>query len=226
MFNRYRTALMEAEGEGKTAPTPPVPPASAVPPTASTPPAPTAGEEFKAMSVEQFNARLAKERELATKAMLKETGFANLDEYKGFITKAKEAEEAKKSAEQKMQEKLAALEPLAPKLAAYEKDWSELLAIEESSIPEDKKSILDLAPPPEQVSARAKWIRNAKLKGLFNAAAPVVEDKKQPANTRAGIGTPPSPAPPPGQKRPVDMTPDEFRKYEQQKLAEHSASRR
>lgn len=175
-------------------------------------------------SPDAFKARLSKEREIGTKALLKDLGFGNLDEAKGFFAKAKEAEEAKKSAEQKMQEKIAALEPTAKKAAELETAVKQYLDAEESAIPAEKKSLLDLAPSSEQPHARLAWIAQAKAKGLFTVTPPTppAEEKKQPATSRAGNGNPPPPAHP-SPKHPREMTPDEFKAYERQKLAEHTA---
>lgn len=231
MFARYRTAFMNTvDALAGGAPTPPATPAAAAPvapaPPTTPPAAPSAGEEFKNMTPEQFSQRLSKEREQGTKALVRELGFEKVDDVKALLVRAKEEAEAKKSEQQKMQEKIAALEPSAKKAVELEAAVQKYLASEEAAIPEAKKGMLSLAPT--DAHARLEWIANAKALGLFTVAAPVAPTTPTPAplaNTRAGNGNPPPPAPPAGQKHPREMTDAEFKAYEAQWKASNSAPR-
>jgi hypothetical protein len=232
-LHRFRVYLMEAaDGGAGGGAVPAADDKSKTPANPPPPAAPAPGEEFKNMTTEQFNARLAKATEQGSKSLLKEFGFKDADEAKSFFEQAKKEADAKKTEEQRTKEKIAALEPLAAQATTLGKTIESYLTVEEGLVPEDKKALLDLAPPaddrPESKAARLDWIVKARAKGLFNATPPANagDDKaKQPANSRAGSGNPPPPAPPPGQKHPRDMTPDEFRRYEQQRIAEHTQRR-
>lgn len=180
------------------------------------------------MTAEQFAARLAKERDQGTKSLLKEFGFKDPDEAKSFFSTAQKEADAKKTEAQLMTEKLAKMEPLASKAESYEKAIAGYLAAEEALIPEDKKALLELAPPVENPQARLDWISKAKAKNLFAAdpaPAAAADATKTLATTRAGSGPPPPPAPPPGAKHPREMSPEEFKRYESQKLGEHTVRR-
>lgn len=245
MHMKYRTPLMNAAtaenvpgpSGASSVPTAQIPSASApLPPLApgqgQVQPAPASlPDDMKALidNPELFKTRLSKEREVATKGLVKELGFEKIEDAKSFFAEAKKDAEAKKTEAQRTAEKIAALEPLTGEVKQYETLVDDLLAVEVDCIPASKKSLLDdLAPSgekPEQKRARLLWVRKAKASGLFNETAPVAEEKKPPATSRAGSGNPPTPAPPAGEKHPRDMTSEEFKRFEQQKLAEHTARR-
>lgn len=237
MFRRLRF-LMEAEGGGGAggapAPAPATPAATPAPAPAAAPvapPAPLPEDMQKLVSnPDEFKARMAKERELGHKAVLKDFGFANVDEAKAFFDLARKEAEAKKSEQQKLSEKLATLEPLAGEVKSYEELVDGLLEIEVASIPEEKKALLnELAPAGDKASdkrQRLLWIRKAKEKGLFAVQPAAPATPAAPANTRAGNGNPPAPTPPgSNQKHPRDMTREEFQKFERERLAHHLSQR-
>ncbi len=185
----------------------------------ATPPAPAPGEEWKGMTTEQFNARLASERETAQRKLLKDLGAEKPEDIKGALARLKEAEDAKKSDLEKLTGRVTELEPKAKRADELHAAIVGYLEAEEKAIPEDKRALLDLAPPADQPDARLRWIANAKAKGLFTVAAPAAPEKKEPTTTKAGNGLPPKPADAPAEKRPKDMTDDEFREWNRQRLA-------
>lgn len=193
MLQRHRIALCEAEGSATT-------PAAAAQPAATQPASSLAPElpaDLKELvnSPEAFKARLSKEREVGTKSMLKDLGFANVDEARTFLAQAKKDADAKKTEAEKMAERFAALEPKAKQAEQYERDIREYLEIEEKQIPEDKRSLLDLAPSADSPSARMKWIAAARARGLFAAATAPSQQAPKPV-TPANTIAPPGPTPP------------------------------
>lgn len=167
----------------------PTAPASA-PAPAPTTTAPAVGEEFKAMTAEQFTARLAREREAAIKGL----GFKSMEEAKAAIDAAKAKADAEKTELQKATERAAALEGRAKQAETYEASLKRYLAAEESTLGEAHKKLLDLAPPAEQVEARLDWIAKARAQGLFGAQ-PAAPKAPNPSTTAAPAGpTPPKPA--------------------------------
>jgi hypothetical protein len=204
-----------------TPPMPPTPPAPIVAPVA--PAAPDAPADLKKLLENSalFKDRLEAERSAATRALLKDLGVKDPDEVKSVLKAHREAEEARKTEAQKAAEKIAALEPAAKRAETLEETIRSYLAAEEKQIPDEKKGLLELAPPVEQPELRLAWISKAKTAGLFaTAAAPATPAAPTaptppaptplPANTRAG-GAPPTPTPGNEQKHPRDMTPDEFK---------------
>jgi hypothetical protein len=171
------------------------------------------GEEFKSMTREQFNARLAEAGDSAVKKLLEGLGLSKPEELKARITKAKELEQAQLSETEKLQARIKELETPASAAKVYEDAIKETLAIREKAIPETKRDLLELAPT--DPAARLRWLTAAEAKGLFtvaSAAAPATETK--PANSRAGNGNAPPPAgkvvDPTAPKKPFHlMTPEE-----------------
>jgi hypothetical protein len=206
MFNRYRTQLCTT-ADPPASGAPPAPPSSTPPAPSTSPAAPPPGEEWKGMTQEQFNQRLAKEREQGTKSFLKSMGFENVDQAKSFLDESKKLMDSQKTEAQRAAERLASLEPKAKQAETYETTIKKYLELEEKAIPESKRGLLALAPPTEQAAARLEWIALAKMQGLFAESAPAaatatttpaaqaLPPADKPGSTIAPSGpTPPKPA--------------------------------
>jgi hypothetical protein len=211
-----------------SAPVTSAPAAPAATPTPAAVPAAAAVPEDQKKLLENpdtLNARLAEAREAEQRKLFKGLNVKDMAEASAKLAELKKLQDAQLSEQERVAKQLAELQPKAERAGVLEQTVREYLAIEEGLVPEGKKGLLDLAPPAEQPEARLKWIASAKAKGLFTeattpvpAAAPTT-----PANTRAGITPPPTPAPMNSTRHPRDMTPEEFKRYEEQKKAEHTA---
>lgn len=201
-------------GGGGAAPAPAAPAAGAAPAAA---PVPAAGEDWKAMTNEQFNARLAREREAGTKELLRSLGFDKPEDAKARIAAAKALEDAQKTEAQKTAERVAALEPRARLADEYEKTIKGYAETEFKALPPEAQKLVE-AQAGEDAHARLTAINNLRSSGvLAKLGAPAAP---APITTRAG-GTPP-PAAPTGKKHPRDMTPSERKAYEAELLAQHT----
>lgn len=193
MFDRYRTALMNAEGTPAptSAPTPAV-----TPPAASPPPA---GEEWRNMSADAFKGRLDEAGSAREKQLMKEFGFKTPAELKTALDEGKKLRDAQLTEQQRLQAQVEELSPRAKRALDLEAAVVALLDTEEKAIPADKQALLGLAPPADQPEARLKWIAMAKAQGLFAGAAAA-------ATTTTPAARPPAPATtmaPPGPAAPA-----------------------
>lgn len=161
---------------------------------------PQPAHDFQRMGLDQFNARLAAEREAGLKTALAAIGAESLDAAKARLAKAQQIEQSQLTEQERVIAKLKELEPKASRASELEVAVQQFLKSTEESIPESKRALLDLAPT--EHTARLNWIANARAKGLFSEAAPSAP--QQPANTRAGHGAAPTPAT--GTKHPTEMT--------------------
>jgi hypothetical protein len=157
-------------------------------PTNTTPAA--VGEEFKGMSREAFNQRLAEAQESARRSLLKDLGVEKPEDAKSAITKARELEQASLTETQRLQKQLEELTPKAKRATTLEERNAKFVSLLESEIPESKKGLLDLAP--SDPDARAEWLLTARSKGHFKVDAPTATTTANPANTigPAGPATP------------------------------------
>jgi hypothetical protein len=167
MLHRYRSAFMQgadAAPAGSAAPAPAAPAPAA-------PAAPAAGEEWRQMSNEAFNQRLADAGKSREAALLKEFGVKTPADLKSLLDEGKKLREAQMTEQQRLEAAVKSLEPVAAKSKALEEDVAFFLQTEEAAIPDDKKSLLELAPPADNPGARLRWIAQAKAKGIFGASA-------------------------------------------------------
>lgn len=175
---------------------------------------------------EAFKTRLAEAGDAATRKLYKDLGVKDGEEAKARLAELQKLKDAQLSDQERVAKQIAELTPKAARADGLEATVRKYLEIEEGLVPASKKELLELAPPASSPEARLEWIAQAKAKGLFTEAviaalAPVATPA--PANTRAGLTPPPTPAPANSTKHPRDMTPDEFRQYEAQKLTERTA---
>lgn len=176
-------------------------------------------------NAELFNARLAEERGKGEKAreaeLLAKLGFKDTAEAEAFSKAARAEAESKKTELQKAQDRAKALEPLEQQT----KDQAAVIATyaktEFEALPDEAKKLVT-AQAGEDPVLRLKTISALRESGVLAKLAPVVDPKK-PANSRAGV-TPPAPA---GtqQKHPREMTPEEFKKYQAERLQQLGQAR-
>lgn len=147
-------------------------PTSTTPATpASSTPAPAPGEEFKAMSAEQFKARLDRERDAGLKAALVDLGFKDLTEAKSFAEGARKKAESEKSELQKAQEQAAALKAQADRATILEGTLKKTASRELAGLPEAaRKAIVDAVG--EDPHAQLDRIEFLRASGLLSEAAP------------------------------------------------------
>lgn len=203
---------------------PPPAPAAPTAATSTAPTAPAPGEEFKAMTPEQFAARLAKERGLGVAEWIKGAGFSKAEEAAATLKAARDQAEAQKTELQKLTERAASLEPRAKAADTYEAELKKYAEQEFKALPDEAQKFVT-AQAGDDALARLRAITGMRESGILAKltapAAPADPAKPAAANTRAG-GTPPAPAPPTGQKHPRDMTPAEFKQFEREQLAKRA----
>lgn len=200
-------------------PTPPAAPAAPAP--AQQPPAapaspPAQGEEYKAMTPEQFKARLDGATSAGVKQALKELGFEKAEDAKARLDALKKLEDAQKTEAQKTAERIAALEPEAAKAKAYGETIAAYAESEFKALPAEAQALVT-AQAGDDPHARLKTIAALRTSGVLAklGAAPA---PAQPASTKAG----PTAPPPAGQqqKHPSQMTPEERKAAEAAFLAQ------
>lgn len=173
--------------------------------------------DFQRMTLEQFNARLQAEREAGAKGALGAIGVESVDVAKARVAKAAELERASLSESEKAQARIKELEPAAANAAKFEEALKRQLKATLESIPEAKRGLLDLAPAETDPVARLDWITNARAKGLFNDVAPATPAVHQAANSKAGMGAPPTPST--SQAKPThELTKEEFEALKRERL--------
>jgi hypothetical protein len=186
-----------------------------------------AGEEFKGMSLDQFNARLAKERDAGVAQLLKGLGVEKIDDAKARIAKAAELEKAQLSENEKRDlalkeatTKAARADALEATIAKHAKTQFEGLKSEAM-----KKYVQTIAGDDPQ--KRLDAIIAAEESGLFAELAKpaAAETKVEKLASSKAAGTPPPPANGTPQKRPVDMTKAEFAAFEKERNARKSAQK-
>lgn len=176
------------------APTPtpnPAQPAVPAPQPAASPATPAAGEEWKSMTTEQFTARLAKEREQGTRALLKEFGFEKADDAKAFFSTAKAKADAEKTELQKATERATALE-------AQAKRAEELGAVVSTFAEQEFKALHEalqkfiVVQAGDDPMARLRAITAARESGLLAAQqpAPAATPEPRPANPATTVAQP------------------------------------
>jgi hypothetical protein len=202
--------------------------------TAPAPSAPAAGEEFKGMSLEQFNSRMKAEREAGAKeaagGVLKFLGIEKLEDAKARIAKAADLEKAALSETEKRDLQIKELSAKA--LRADELDALVVAhaKVQFDGIKSEAMKKFVVAQAGDDPAARLKAITAATESGLFaELAKPAAETKaekvaEKPANSKAE-GTPPVPANGTPQKRPKDMTKAEFAAFERERAARKSAQK-
>lgn len=197
MNPRYRTPLMEAASEVPT----PVGAPAAVPVVTPSPAAPAPGEEFKNMTPEQFKARIAEAQSAGAAKAYKDLGVKDTSEARARFEELQKLKDAQLSEQERAKKQIDELTPQAARAVKLEQAVKSLLETEEKLIPDDKKSLLDLAPAADQPEARLQWIASAKAKGLFATTAPATDPASAAAAQRAANPAttiaPPGPATPP-----------------------------
>ena len=108
-----------------------------VAPVATSAPAPTVQTEQEPA---WLAGRLAREREAVTKQILAELGVADTKDAKAALKTLRDAEAAKKTEEQRMRERIAALEPLEARAAALTATLDSLAQIELGKLSEAQRA--------------------------------------------------------------------------------------
>ena len=151
--------------------TPPATPANGSPapvnPVAA-PPSPAPGEEWRQMSNEAFSARLKEEREAGTKALLKQLGVEKAADIKAALDKARELGQAQMTEAQKLQARLAELEPKASQVDDYAGVLATYATQEFNALPEPAQKYIE-ATTGDNALARLKAITAARESGLLAA---------------------------------------------------------
>ncbi|MDB4930538.1 MAG: hypothetical protein JWM10_3022 [Myxococcaceae bacterium] len=153
--------------------------------------------------------------------LLKRLGVSKIEDAETAIKERRAAADAEKTALERLTGKVEELGPKAKRADSLEATLKTYLAAEEAGVPKEKRDLLDLAPPADQLEARLTWLANAKKKGLFAVEAPAAADKKaeeKPANTRAGGAAPPAGGA--TAKRPAEMNDAEFKVWRAQRDAQ------
>lgn len=195
-----------AAGQGTAAP-------AQTPATPATPAAPAAGEEYKGMSPDQFRARLEAERTAGLRGFLKELGIDDPAAVKATLAKAREAEQATLSVQERLTKQVSELEPRAKRAADLEKALADSVAADLATLPQEVREFIEATVGDDPV-ARRRAIDTARAKKLGAAAAPPPS-----ANLKAG-GTPPPAGQAPA-KRPAQMTDAEFAAFERERRAKY-----
>ena len=204
MLERYRLALcntVDPPGTQSTTTTQPgtatTQPAAPIPP----PSAPAPGEEWRNMTGDQFKARIAEAQNAGGSKAFKDLGFKDAAEARAALDELKKLKDAQLSEQERTKKQIDELAPKAQRADELEQTVKALLEVEEKAIPDDKRGLLDLAPPATQPDKRLAWIASAKGKGLFASApaaaasAASAPREPKPATTIAPPGpTAPQPA--------------------------------
>lgn len=202
---------------GTPSPAPAVQPATAAQaPAQQAPAAPALA--FQGMTLEQFNERLAQAEAAGSKKALAQLGAESIDAAKAALDADKKRRDAELSAQQKLDAQTQQLATASARATALEASVKGYLDAEEKAIPEDKRALLELAPPATDPSARLQWIANAKAKGLF-AATTAPAAASTPANTKAGGTAPATGNAATPQKKPSEMNDAEYAVWKQQRDA-------
>lgn len=166
------------------------------PPTPA-PTAPAAPEQEPAW----LAGRLQRERETAMKQFLSELGVADVKDAKAGLKALKEAERAKMSEVEQLRTRLAELEPMAPKLTAYQEALSVHAKAEVEKLTEGQRAAV-IAISGEDPAAQLKAI--ATLRPTWVSAPAPAPAPAAPANTAPPAAAPaPASAPSPTNHRAV-----------------------
>jgi hypothetical protein len=174
-------------------------PATSPTPPSAQPSAPATGEEYKAMTPDAFATRLRSERDAGVKAMLSSLGIETPEALKSALTKAREVEQAQMTEAQRVQAKLAELEPKAKGYDEARTVLAETVSADLAALPANVRAFIESTTPDDPV-ARRRALNAARANGLMptgaNPAAPATPAAPpNPATTIAPAGpTTPKPA--------------------------------
>jgi hypothetical protein len=203
MFNRYRSFLMEGADPVATGSQPASAPAPvATPPVPAPAPAaaPSENQQKLLANEEMFNKRLAEAGEAAQRKLLKELGIDDPKAAKKALDDAKKLQQEKLSAEERLQARIAELEPLA-KEAETSRQYIERLAKKEfDALPKAAQDFVakmagdDWTKRADAIASAHETGMIAALTAIAPSAAPAQSRPANPATTGAAPGpTPPAP---------------------------------
>lgn len=121
------------------------------------------------------------EYELGERIARERAKYADYDELKKQAKKLQEYEDSQKTELQKLQDRIAALEPLETEVKDYKAMLDNLLKARLEAIPEERRDLVPTLPPAQLL----EWLDRAQSKGLFTSQPPT----KQPPTIPPTNGT-------------------------------------